>query len=86
MIRSVPGMERQRGTATYRFSALPDAGDFLKMVSVRPAGMSGSKFSESSLTTLCSPSNFSEANIQRIGSRDFLSYSIDYGEVCILPK
>jgi hypothetical protein len=35
-ISYVPGTERQRSTATFRFSAIPDAGDFLKRLSVLP--------------------------------------------------
>jgi hypothetical protein len=51
MIRSVPGTERQRGTATYRFSAIPDAGGLLKRLSAYLAAMSASNFFEPSLLT-----------------------------------
>ncbi|MEY4960447.1 MAG: hypothetical protein RL610_626 [Pseudomonadota bacterium] len=36
-------------TVNVRSSAIPDAGDFLKWLSVKPAGMSGFNFSEPSL-------------------------------------
>jgi hypothetical protein len=39
-ISYVPGTERQRSTATFRFSAIPNFGGLLKWLSVRTTGMS----------------------------------------------
>src|SRR5450830_1442028 len=47
-----------------RFSALADGGNFLKMVSVQPAGMSASNIFEQSLSTQSRPSTCSEAAVR----------------------
>jgi hypothetical protein len=50
--------------AMVSFSALADSGDFLKMGSIQPTGMSGSKFFEPSLSTRCRRSLLPQPDVQ----------------------